>query len=220
MKHIKLVLPVILFFCILSIFDATAQVAQPGKKTTVAVLCPLYLDSAFNGYTYVLGKNSMPQFLLSGLDFYNGIMMAVEELNKENVNAEVWVYDTKKKNSDINELLKSMKVLDLSLIIGSFSSGQEQKAVSDFSFENNIPVVSVTYPNDAGIIANPYFILLNSTLKTHVDGVYKYLQQNYAYSKPVFITKYGSLENKIASDFKANDNTTKKTGKLYSGAGK
>ncbi len=205
MNHCK---PLIKIVLLLSLFYYTGLFAQPSlglKKTKVAVLCPLYLDSAFTDYTYKLGNNNMPQYIITGLDFYNGIMLAVDSLNKEHVNAEVWVFDTKKKNTDINSILQGMRALNFSVIIASLTSNGEQKAVSDFSFANNIPVISVTYPNDAGLNANPYFVMLNSTLKTHVNGIYRYVQQNYPFSKTLFVTKTTPLESRIAADFKAND---------------
>ncbi len=198
---------ILLFFILFSIIISSAVFAQQPfyHKTKVAILCPLYLDSAFTDYTYKLGNNNMPQYILTGLDFYNGVMLAVDSLNKEHINAEVWVYDTKKLNTSINTILQGMKSLNFSLIIASFATSAEQKMVSDFSFANNIPVISVTYPNDIGLTANPYFVMLNSTLKTHVNGIYHYVNQNFLANKPVFITKTGSLENRIAADFKAND---------------
>ena len=209
MKIIKILLKTICFFSfLLASVSLSAQEIQP-KKNKIAVLCPLYLDSAFTGYTYNLGNNNMPQYILTGLDFYNGVMLAVDTLNKEHINAEVWVYDTKKKNTDISAILQSMKVLNFSLILASFTSPAEQKTVSDFSFANNIPVISVTYPNDAGIAANPYFIMLNSTLKTHINGIYNYVAQNFIAARPLFVTRAGLLENKIAADFKANDSLGK-----------
>ena len=205
-KPFMYLLPLLFFICTSHIF---AQLPSPVQKPKVAVLCPLYLDSAFTDYTYKLGNNSMPQYILTGLDFYNGVMLAIDSLNKENLNAEVWIYDTKKKNTDINAMLQTMKALHFSLIIASFTSNTEQKAVSDFSFANNIPVVSVTYPNDAGLNANPYFIMLNSTLKTHVNGIYHFVQQNYSYSKALFITKNTPLETRIVADFRSNDSLVK-----------
>lgn len=204
--------PLIKTLLLLFLFASSHLFAQPSfspQKIKIAVLCPLYLDSAFNDYTYQLGNNNMPQYILSGLDFYNGVMLAVDSLKKEHMNAEVWIYDTKKKNTDINNILQGMKALNFSLIVASFTANAEQKAVSAFSFANNIPVVSVTYPNDAGLSANPYFVMLNSTLKTHINGIYNYVQQNYPFSKTIFITKNTSLESRIANDFKANDSLIK-----------
>ncbi len=199
--HLAIVLLLSFFY-----INTNAQTAvAPPPKLKIAVLSPLYLDSAFDGYSYKLGNSNMPQYIITGLDFYNGVMLAVDSLKKENIDAEVWIYDTKKKGSDINTILQSMKFLNFSLVIASLTSSGEQKSVSDFSFANNIPVVSVTYPNNAGLNANPYYIMLNPTLKTHVNGIYHYVQQNFIYNKPLFLTKYGSLENKIATDFRAND---------------
>ena len=209
MNHRKPLIKTLLFLLLLSSAHLFAQTSLLPKKIKVAVLCPLYLDSAFNDYTYQLGNNNMPQYILTGLDFYNGIMLAIDSLNKEHINAEVWIYDTKKKNTDIGTILQSMKALNFSLIIASLTGNAEQKQVSDFSFANNIPVISVTYPNDAGLSANPYFVMLNSTLKTHVNGIYHFVQQNYPFSKTLFITKNTPLENRIAADFKANDSVIK-----------
>ena len=197
----------ILFFVIATIWTGKA-LAQQTAPQKIAVLAPLYLDTAFNDYSYQLGNKNIPQYIIAGLDFYNGVMLAVDALQKEHANIEVWVYDTKKKGTDINTILKGMALQNFSLIIASLNNTDEQKAVSDFSFCYNIPVVSATYPNDANVTDNPFFILLNSTLKTHVDAIFRYVQQSYSSSKPVFITRSEPLESRILTDFKANDPNT------------
>lgn len=194
----------ILFFAILVVMSNRLFAQQPAPQK-IAILAPLYLDSAFNDYTYQLGNKFIPQYILAGLDFYNGAMMAVDNLQKEHANIEVWVYDTKKKNADINSILRGMSFQNFSLIIASLNNTDEQKAVSDFSFYYNIPVISATYPNDANVMNNPFFVLLNSTLKTHVDGIFNYVQQNFASSKALFITRNEPLEDRVLTDFKANN---------------
>jgi len=205
----------ITFFIIFVILvdKAFAQSPVPTdtvSKQKIAILAPLYLDDAFSDYTYKLSDKGIPQYILTGLDFYNGVMLAVDALERENANIEVWVYDTKKQGTDISAILKGMAFQNFSLLIASLNNPEEQKVVSDFSFSNNIPVVSATYPNDANVTDNPFFVLLNSTLKTHVNGVYRYVQQNYTGSRPLFITKDAPLENRILSDFRTNDTTTYK----------
>jgi hypothetical protein len=44
---------------------------------------------------YKLGKANLPRYILPGLDFYNGMMMAVDSLNKEQAPVEVLFYDSK-----------------------------------------------------------------------------------------------------------------------------
>lgn len=186
---------------------ATAQDSSSNERLRVAILAPLYIDSAFNGNAYKLGSSSMPKYLLPGLEFYNGAMLAVDSLQKEHQPLDIWVYDTKQAGKAINNILAEMEPKQFSLIIASLSNVVEQKLVSDFSFKYNIPVISATYPNTAGLGGNPFFIMLNSSLRTHVEALHSYIQQNYSNQKIVFITRKGALESKIRSDFAAKDSS-------------
>lgn len=168
-----------------------------GTPLRIAVLAPLYIDSAFDNTTYKLGTTSMPKYILSGLDFYNGVMLAVDSLKKEGLELDVWIYDTKKKDRSADALANEMAPLRFSLIIAAFSNLTEQKRFSEFSFTNNIPLVSATYPNDAYVTGNPFFIMLNSTLKTHVEGLYKHIQRTYPVAKFLYVTRKGSMEEKM-----------------------
>lgn len=199
-------------FLLCGMLSATAQQETSGKPMRVAILAPLYLDSAFNGFTYKLGSSSIPKYILPGLDFYNGVMLAVDSLQKENTPAEVWVYDTKKLGQTIPGMLSGMEYLNFSLIIASFNNPTEQKLVSEFSFRKNIPVISATYPNDAGLSANPFFMMVNSTLKTHVEALHSYAKKNYTgtATKLLFVTKAGPLETRIKGYFAAQDALTGK----------
>jgi ABC-type branched-subunit amino acid transport system substrate-binding protein len=202
MKLRKLILPAVLFILLFhtKTFSQTQDSATPVK---IAVLLPLYIDSAFNNFDYKLHENYIPQYILTGLTYYNGVMLAADSLQKEGANIEIHVYDTKKKDESISTIINEMKPLNFSMVIASFNNTNEQKIVSDYSFSNNIPLISSTYPNDAGIISNPFFIMLNSTFKTHVEGIYKYAYNNYSGSKIMFITKQGFLEEKIKNVFTA-----------------
>ncbi|GGH57749.1 hypothetical protein HNQ91_000280 [Filimonas zeae] len=190
--------------CWIGSLHAQDNIPKP-VRLRVAVLAPLYIDSAFNGYTYKLGTGVMPKYLLPGLEFYNGVMLAVDSLNKEKAPLEVWVYDTKKAGTNIVSIVKELDYLNFSLIIASVNNAAEQKVISEFSFNKNIPVISATYPNDAGVTANPFYIMVNSTLKTHVEGIYKYVQQNYVIGKMLYVTRKGALESKIQGYFAGMD---------------
>ncbi len=172
------------------------------QPVRVAILAPLYLDSAFNGYSYNLGRTNISKFFMQGLEFYNGVTMAIDSLEKENEPVEVWIYDTKKKGQSIQSLTADMQRLKFSLVIASIVNTNEQRTLSDFSFSNNIPLISATYPNDANVSNNPFFVMLNSTWKTHLDAVCKYVQQNLSHSNLIFITKNGNLEDRILKYFK------------------
>jgi hypothetical protein len=198
-----------LFFLLFSliVFTVTKAADTTRLPVRVAVLIPLNLDSAFAGYQYNISNSKIPQYFLSGLDFYNGVMMAVDSLQKENVNIEVWIFDTHKQNQSLQQLTNQMQSLNFSLIIASISTSTEQKIISDFSAKNSIPVISATFPNNLYLNSNPFFMMVNPTWETHIAAIYDYLSKNYRGRKITFFTRKGSLEDKITEEFqKLNDN--------------
>ena len=73
-----------LFVLLLSSFYKTnAQYnSSLQERKTIIVFIPLEIDGAFNGTDYILGNNNLPKTMLPGLDFYNGVLMAVDSLKK------------------------------------------------------------------------------------------------------------------------------------------
>lgn len=167
----------------------------------VVILAPLYLDSAFDDNGYKLGSTNIPKMYLPGLDFYNGVMMAVDSLQKDGIEMEVWVFDTKKNGTTPLQLSQEVEAVHSELIIASFTNSVEQKVFAEFAFNHNIPLVSATYPNDNYISANPFFLMINSSLKTHVEAMYKYLQRAYPVAKYLYVNRKGILEDKIQTMF-------------------
>jgi ABC-type branched-subunit amino acid transport system substrate-binding protein len=193
---------IVLFICFLFSLQLLHAQVDTTKPMRVAVLAPLYIDSAFDGYNYKLGTTSIPKYILPGLEFYNGVSLAIEQLQKESVPLDVWIYDTKKKPAEIAELLKTMESNKFDLVIGSFTTANEQKLFADFSAAKNIPLISATYPNDAFLKSNPFFVMLNPTIQTHVNGLYGFLLRNYSVnSNIIFVTRKGTLEERIRRQF-------------------
>jgi hypothetical protein len=151
-----------LFLCIL--FTGSVLQAQT-KKWKVLVFAPVYIDSAFDGNTYKLGNTNLPRNILPGLDFYNGIMLAVDSLNKENQPLDIYFFDTKSASEPIDIILDKEEVKDAALIIAAFNNRNEIKDIADFALQKKIPLISMTYPNDGGVVTNPFFALVNPTLK-------------------------------------------------------
>jgi hypothetical protein len=202
----KKLLVCILFFQF-AISGFAQQTSQPSAYKIV-VFAPVFIDSAFNGNTYKINGNSLPKTILPGLDFYNGVMMAVDSLQKEKANIEVIFYDTKSVAEPMNKVL-SQKVWDIvSLIVVSFKDRQEIKPLADFALSKKIPLISATFPNEGGVSNNPYFVLLNSTLKTHCEGIYKFIQKNYSTSNLVYIKRKGKIEDDILGIFSNMGKTT------------
>jgi hypothetical protein len=169
-----------------------------ATKFKIAIFAPLYLDSAFDMATseYRYAKNIFPKFINPGLEFYEGAQLALDSLSREGADLEVFIYDTRSAKTTLEDQLNSPELNDVNLII-THCSGNEVRSFSEAGLRKNIPVINTTIPNDGGTSANPYFVVLNPTLKTQCEGIYKYVQKYYSLNSVIVFRKKGSSEDHI-----------------------
>ncbi len=190
----KLLAALFLFF-----FCVEMQAQGNSRPHRIAIFAPLFLDSAFdaaNEYRYA--ANSMPKFISPGLEFYEGAQLALDSLQKELAQLEVYIYDTRSASQTLEQQLDKAARDQVELII-AHCSVNEVRLFSEKALEKNIPVINTTVPNDGGTSSNPFFAVLNPTLRTQCQGIYDYIQKYYASRRIVVFRKKGSLEDAIRS---------------------
>jgi hypothetical protein len=187
----------ILFFSFITV--AALAFAQPPVRHKIAVFAPLYLDSAFNYSGSYRFNKTFPKFLNPGIEFYQGVQLALDSLQKQGAPLEVFIYDTKSGTTSLAQRLQSPELSGVEMFIAQ-SSASETKLLADAALSRKIPFVSATLPNDAGTAANPYFVMLNTTLQGHIEGMYKLLQRSYALDNIVVFRKPGVQEDAIKSN--------------------
>jgi len=104
------------------IFGFYSKVSSQAPSLKIAVFAPVYVDSAFDGNNYKLGNGNLPKNILAGLDFYNGVMLAVDSLQAEGINAEVLFFDLKSTEQTLKNIIQKDAINNVSLIIASFNS--------------------------------------------------------------------------------------------------
>lgn len=198
----KFFLAAVLIIISFSYNKASAQADTAFAKPTykIAVFAPLYLDSVFsnNNFKY---RTAMPHFIMPGVDFVQGAQVAIDSMHWGNDNINVTFYDSKAYTQTIPWLIQNKKLDSCNLIIGSVKDA-EYKQLAEFALQQKIPFISATYPNDGGITANPYVVIVNSTLKAHCDAIYSYLLQNHGTDKIFLCRQEGSQEDMVAGFFK------------------
>jgi len=188
-----------IFCCLLQTTKVVAQTNEPRHK--IAIFVPLYLDSAFDyNDEYRYSKNVFPKFINPGLEFYEGAQLALDSLNKEKAQLEVFVFDTKSIKETLTQQLNNADMEGIELIIANCSSA-EVKIFAEAGLRKNIPVINVNLPNDGGAVANPFFVVLNPTLRTQCEGIYKHLQKYYSLDPIIIFRKKGQLEDRIKTYF-------------------
>ena len=187
--------------------DTTATHADT-PRSSIAIFVPLYLDSAFDvtgNYRYDKG---FPKFFNPGLEFYEGAQMALDTLATEQVKLDVHVYDTRNAKESLQQELDDTALQKVGLIIGQVNNTAELQQLAAAAAKKNIPFINVNFPNDGGITNNASLVILNSTLRTHCEGIYRYLQRNYPMKPLVFFRKNGVQEDRLKGYFAEIDKKT------------
>lgn len=175
-------------------------VPQPAK---VGIFIPLHLDSVFTSSGSYKYNSTIPRYVMPGLEFYSGVQLALDSLKKEGLSAEVFVIDSKDRYQSMGSHIAD-DLNDASLIIGMVQSVTELKTLADAARQRSIPFISATYPNDGGLTGNPSLIILNSTLKSHCQGIYKLLT-SYTLDNVIILSKPGMQEDKIKIVFEESN---------------
>ncbi len=192
----------IILLCIVSSLQflfAQNQIRSSSKTYHIAIFAPLYLDSVFTN-TGLNVENSIPKFIVPGVEFAQGAHIALDTLMLNGKSADATIYDSKSYTQTIPWLIQYKKLDDVDLIIGSVRDPAYHQ-LANFALQKNIPFVSATYPNDGGIHTNPFLIIVNPTLKANCEGIFSYLLQKHGTDKIYLIKRKG--DDRIENYFRA-----------------
>lgn len=187
-----------------------AQLNNPAgltaEKPKISVFIPLQLDSAFDGINYKYG-NILPKNLSTALEFYNGVKIAADELQKEGVKAKIRVYDTKEQNFLTHFFSDSAKG-STGIVIAAPQSAGELKTIAEKLRPYKIPLISIL-PNDAGINGYPEFVIANSTLGVHCQQLFQFVQSKHTLDNIILLSPSGSAETRLKQNLKEANQKTK-----------
>src|SRR5690242_18928722 len=112
------------FFFVLDILHA-----QEIKKHKIAIFTPLYLDSAFDVTGDFRYEKTGAKFTNAGLDFYYGAQLALDSLQKRGIPLEVFICDSRGKQSISYQFAKP-EMKDVEMIIAQ-TNANETKTLAE-----------------------------------------------------------------------------------------
>ncbi|HHJ10590.1 MAG TPA: LysM peptidoglycan-binding domain-containing protein [Bacteroidetes bacterium] len=164
------------------------------KEWKVAIMLPLYLEKN-SERSYIDSSRIDPStgkrikklirrepdwiypHTVNFLSFYEGVMMGLDTLGKQDIHAEVTIFDTERNASVVDSLLKSGALDDMNLIIGPVYPSN-LSLVADWARNRRIPVVSPLSRNDEFLYFNPYAFECRPSKRTEWIQVIRYLARN------------------------------------------
>ena len=188
----------LLFIALLGMALANGQ----GKKNIrIGLFTSLYLDSAFDQSGQYKLQNSFPRMAISGLEFYEGAVMAIDSINQAGPKVSMEVFDIQSKTGSIAYLLNNKKIDSLDIIIAQ-TGGSDYLELAQIAKEKNIPMVSATYPNDGGIRESPMLFIANPKINSHIQVIHNQLFKKWPDANVIWFKRIGSADDKIESQFR------------------
>ncbi len=165
-------------------------VSRRKAKYNIAVFTPMFLDSID------LNQNltRIPKFMKPGIDFYQGVEIAADTLRRKGYHFDIHVFDSRSKYMNIKNVIASDRLDSMDLIIGN-ASIKDLKALADYSKQKEINFVSAVSPSAAKQDFNPFFTILQPTLRTHIRDLHRVISKKYPEDNVIYL--HGSKKSEI-----------------------
>ncbi len=201
----NIIVTVLAYFMVLNIAIAQKNAIDRNVKKdryNIAVLAPMYLDS----FNLEKSLTSIPAYAMQGLEFYQGIKIAADTLNKLGTNINLYIYDSKSRYLNINNIIETDKFDSVDCVIGILN-GADLKTMANFAKSKRINFISAVSPNDADQTENPFFTLLAPRLITHVEKMEYKAQVFFNTSNKILIHGNKTAEKNVLDYYSKLNNT-------------
>ncbi len=167
---------------------------NPYEVHDLAVLLPFDVGRAFNADTT---GESIPRKSLMAVEFYQGMLLAFDELQREGVSLNVSVHDTENSPFKVEQIARDPNLAQADLIIGPLFN-KNVSALSRYSFSRQIFQVSPLSPSEDLVTDNPYFLQATPSASSHVDAIANYLLLNKRARRIIVVTSSKPSELALA----------------------
>lgn len=130
--------------------------------------CTNYPDVVEDIMTLELSNNTK-----IAAEFYSGVKMALDELNKMNHSINVQVFDNSNQAGNTEKILNSLKG-DIDVIIGPVFN-KELRDASEFAKKRKIPIISPLSSSTTITSQNPFYYSANASSDTHIESIISFI---------------------------------------------
>lgn len=162
--------------------NPTATLPNSTKKDIyrIDILLPLHLDNLPTTPQYL---SSIPSESIVGAHLYEGLLLAIDSLEKQGkMYYDIFIHDIGKVPFD--DIVNNNNFHESDLIIGAVQSA-EIPTIAQYAFDRQINFMSILSPATAGVNSNPYFIITQPTLETHIRNLTQYTERNRLQYRPI-----------------------------------
>ena len=195
-----------------------AKYGYPGEKKkeyNVAFLLPFHSEETEEMTIEKLlrGEDQFSNKTNIALQFYEGALMALDSLKKENLNAKIFVYDIDDDSLSIIKLLRKPEIAELDLIIGPLYASSFVP-VAKFAKEHAIPIVSPFIQVNKILFDNPFVCKVTSSNTLQVIQMANFVVDTFHTQNIILVNSGNKKEEDLCATFKKTAKETAKN-KMY-----
>ena len=127
------------------------------------------------------------------LHFYEGVLLAVDSLQRQGMNVELNVFDTNQDKHVVDSLIQLDVFRELDLIIGPVYP-EIQSSVANFAYKNRIPMVSPLSSSGNIEESNPYYFKVNPTKEYLIRKTADFINEEY-FDKKLIVLQMGEYKH-------------------------
>lgn len=162
----------------------------------VAVLLPFNIDANFIA-DFDYRDRTTPYRSMMALELYQGMKLAVNELQRKGVNVKIHVFDTRNSVAEVKRILGRPIMKEVDVIVGPLFDRSTQE-VAEYALEHKkyviTPFAKPTVRED-----NPYLICASASIETHLDAIANMLDAQYADRKLLILRRDHDREEHISA---------------------
>ena len=183
----------------------------------IALMIPFYLDNIYQidpDNPNIKEKDAGDYTSFTFVQYYEGILMAVDSLKKIGFSARIYVYDVDDDTAATLKMLENPELQKVHLIIGPFFENS-LNVVARFAKKYNIKVVDPVSADDDILKGNPNVFNAFPSVNMQLKQLAAFIVERYPGSQVVVVHNNRENEKKYLTVFEtALNNELKKTGKI------
>lgn len=160
--------------------NVTSKNVYPSElkeEYNIALFLPFQANeaNALDVEKLIKGEVQLPNKTSVALQFYDGFLLAIDSLKKQNLKAKIFVYDVDDKDSlAMPNLLKNKELAEMDLFIGPLY-GSNFVPVAKFAKEHQIAIVSPFTQLNKILFENPYVCKVSPSIALQQEQMATYV---------------------------------------------
>lgn len=182
-------------------------------KYTVALFAPLSLwkNAQLDARRSAQDEKKVYGLTKLSVDFYNGIKLALDSLEKAGISVNLKVFDTSNDSATVSKAIKGNKLENVDLIFGPFFKSNVI-LIAEYAKEHKIPMIIPVQQSNKVLFNNPYVSKSLASNTTKMQRMADYIAKTYPTANIILVPGKTDGDKYLANVFKDRINENVKFG--------